>query len=157
MKKSAERLESSLKILGVVWIRAVLACVAGVRKGRVNENLWGERERKKRAKEPEKVSSPFRTSTVQFRVLRTLCANYRKKLVNSLQLNNIGYLQFLGSKGVAVVSTRLHINVSRVQILEASPYLDWVCCWFSLLLRDAPVFPLLNIQHFLIVIWSRIW
>ena len=27
-------------------------------------------------------------------------------------------------------------NVDRVQILASTPYVDWVCCWFSPLLRE---------------------
>ena len=44
-------------------------------------------------------------------------------------------------------------NVARVQIPASTPYVGWVCCWFSPLLRD--VFlrvlrfsPLLKNQHF---------
>ena len=50
-------------------------------------------------------------------------------------------------------------NVSLVRILASTPYVDWVCCWFSPLLRE--VFlrvlrfsPLLKNQHFQIQIRS---
>ena len=51
-------------------------------------------------------------------------------------------------------------NVARVRILASTPYVGWVCCWFSPLLRE--VFlrvlrfsPLLKNQHFQIPIWSE--
>ena len=50
-------------------------------------------------------------------------------------------------------SSSLPTNVARVQIPASTPYVDWVCCWFSPLLRE--VFlrvlrfsPLLKNQHF---------
>ena len=50
-------------------------------------------------------------------------------------------------------------NVARVRILASMPYVGWVCCWFSPLLRE--VFlrvlrfsPLLKNQHFQIPIRS---
>ena len=50
-------------------------------------------------------------------------------------------------------------NVARVRILASTPYVGWVCCWFSPLLRE--VFlrvlrfsPLLKNQHFQIPIRS---
>ena len=50
-------------------------------------------------------------------------------------------------------------NVDRVQFQDSAPYVGWVCCWFSSLLRD--VFlrvlrfsPLLKNQHFQIAIRS---
>ena len=52
-------------------------------------------------------------------------------------------------------------NVARVQIPASTPYVGWVCCWFSPLLRE--VFlrvlrfsPLLKNQHFQIPIWPGI-
>ena len=51
-------------------------------------------------------------------------------------------------------------NVARVRILASTPYVGWVCCWFSPLLRE--VFlrvlrfsPLLKNQHFQIPIRCR--
>ena len=53
-------------------------------------------------------------------------------------------------------------NVARVQIPASTPYVGWVCCWFSPLLRE--VFlrvlrfsPLLKNQHFQIPIRPGIW
>ena len=50
-------------------------------------------------------------------------------------------------------------NVARVRILASTPYVGWVCCWFSPFLRE--VFlrvlrfsPLLKNQHFQIAIRS---
>ena len=52
-------------------------------------------------------------------------------------------------------------NVARVQIPASTPYVGWICCWFSPLLRE--VFlrvlrfsPLLKNQHFQIPIWPGI-
>ena len=52
-------------------------------------------------------------------------------------------------------------NLARVRILASTPYVGWVCCWFSPLLRE--VFlrvlrfsPLLKNQHFQIPIRSGI-
>ena len=54
----------------------------------------------------------------------------------------------------------LPTNVARVRILAWTPYVGWVCCWFSPLLRE--VFlqvlrfsPLLKNQHFQIPIRSK--
>ena len=51
-------------------------------------------------------------------------------------------------------------NMAQVQILASTPYVDWVCCWFSPLLWE--VFlqvlrfsPLLKNQDFQIPIWSE--
>ena len=49
------------------------------------------------------------------------------------------------------------INVARVQIPASTPYVSWVCCWFSPLFREVflPVLrfsPLLKNQHFQIPI-----
>ena len=48
-------------------------------------------------------------------------------------------------------------NVTRVEILALTPYVGWVCCWFSPLLREVflrvlPFSPLLKNQHFQIPI-----
>ena len=50
------------------------------------------------------------------------------------------------------------INVARVQIPASTPYVGWVCCWFSPLLWEIFLqvlrfFPLLKNQHFQIPIW----
>ena len=52
-------------------------------------------------------------------------------------------------------------NVARVQILAMMPYVGWVCCWFSPLLREVSLRVLwfsllLKNQHFQIPIWSGI-
>ena len=44
-------------------------------------------------------------------------------------------------------------NVARVRILASTPYVGWVCCWFSPLLREVFLWvlqfsPLLKNQHF---------
>ena len=49
------------------------------------------------------------------------------------------------------------INVARVQILTSTPYVGWVCCWFSHLLWEVFLWllrfsPLLKNQHFQIPI-----
>ena len=50
-------------------------------------------------------------------------------------------------------------NVARVQLPELTPYVAWVCCWFSPLLREVflrvlQFSPLLKNQHFQIPIRS---
>ena len=50
-------------------------------------------------------------------------------------------------------------NVARVRILASTPYVGWVCCWFSPLLREVFLLvlrfsPLLKNQHFQIPIRS---
>ena len=61
----------------------------------------------------------------------------------------------------AVVRAFSPTNVTQVQIPASTPYVGWVCCWFSPLLRE--VFlqvlrfsPLLKNQHFQIPIRSGI-
>ena len=51
-------------------------------------------------------------------------------------------------------------NVARAEIPASTPYMAWVCCWFSPLLKE--VFlqglwysPLVKNQHFQNPIWSR--
>ena len=66
----------------------------------------------------------------------------------------------LGEQGMAQWWERSPpTNVARVRILASTPYVGWVCCWFSPLLRE--VFlrvlrfsPLLKNQHFQIPIRS---
>ena len=68
------------------------------------------------------------------------------------------YHFFFGKQGMAQWWERsLPTNVARVQIPTSTPYVGWVCCWFSPLLRE--VFlrvlrfsPLLKNQHFQIPI-----
>ena len=62
-------------------------------------------------------------------------------------------------KGGAVVRALTSRQCGAVRILESTPYVGWVCCWFSRLLRE--VFlrvqrfsPLLKNQHFQIPIRS---
>ena len=67
-----------------------------------------------------------------------------------------------GEQGMAQLWERSPpTNVARVQIPASTPYVGWVCCWFSPLLRE--VFlrllrfsPLLKTQHFQIPIPSGI-
>ena len=52
-------------------------------------------------------------------------------------------------------------NVARVQIPASTPYVGWVCCWLSPLLREVFLLvlrfsPLLKIQHFDIPIRSGV-
>ena len=50
-------------------------------------------------------------------------------------------------------------NVARVRILASTPYVGWVCCWFSPLLQEVFLWvlrfsPLLENQHFQLPIRS---
>ena len=66
----------------------------------------------------------------------------------------------LGEQGMAQWWERSPpTNVARVRILASTPYMGWVCCWFSPLLRDLFLrvlrfTPLLKNQHFQIPIRS---
>ena len=66
----------------------------------------------------------------------------------------------LGEQGMAQWWERSPpTNVPRVRILASTPYMGWVCCWFSPLLRDLFLrvlrfTPLLKNQHFQIPIRS---
>ena len=66
----------------------------------------------------------------------------------------------LGEQGMAQWWERSPpTNVARVQIPASTPYVGWVCCWFSPLLRDLFLrvlrfTPLLKNQHFQIPIRS---
>ena len=65
-----------------------------------------------------------------------------------------------GGQGDAVMKALASTNVARVQIPASTPYVGWVCCWFSPLQRE--VFlrvhrfsPVLKNQHVQIPIRSR--
>ena len=67
---------------------------------------------------------------------------------------------FSRSKSGAGVTALASPNVARVRILASTPYVGWVCCWFSPLLlevflRVLRFYLLLNNQHFQIPIRSR--
>jgi len=90
--------------------------------------------------------------------VKTLSWPLGRDLQYSLFLNQF-VVGSLGSKGGggAVMRALASTNVARVQIPSSTPYVGWVCCWFSPLLRE--VFlrvlrfsPLLKNQHFQIPI-----
>ena len=70
------------------------------------------------------------------------------------------FLQGWSKGGARVVQWWEHsppTNVARFQILASTPYVGWVCCWFSPLLREVflrvvQFSPLLKNQHFQIPI-----
>ena len=60
------------------------------------------------------------------------------------------------SLGSFLLSESLAIrNVAQAQILLLMPYVGWVCCWFSPLLREVFLRVLLKNQHFHISSRSR--
>ena len=69
----------------------------------------------------------------------------------------------LGSKdGGAVRALAPPTSVARAEIPASKPYVGWVCCWFSPLLREVFLLvlrfsPLLKNKHFQILIRAGIW
>ena len=82
----------------------------------------------------------------------------RKKKFPGFRVLTLLSLLLFGEQGMAQRWERSPpTNVARVQIPASTPYVGWVCCWFSPLLRE--VFlrvlrfsPLLKNQHFQIPI-----
>ena len=68
----------------------------------------------------------------------------------------------LGEQGMAQWWQRLPpTNVAQVQIPASTPYVGWVCSWFSPLLQKVFLWvlqfsPLIKNQHFQILIWPGI-
>ena len=61
--------------------------------------------------------------------------NFSKMYANST-MNNGSVMKF-GEQGMAQCWEHSpSTNVGRVQILASKPYVGWVCCWFSPLLRE---------------------
>ena len=91
------------------------------------------------------------------RIAKAVWINISLKIVERLFFSSVHTAK---PRGALVAQWWEHsppTNVARVEILALTPYVGWVCCWFSPLLREVFLqvvrfFPLLKNRHFQIPI-----
>ena len=110
------------------------------RKGDVN-NLIAESLSQCQQQSYSGLRSPRRSNLTYFWNDSWVQTFHSKLSINTAKINSMLVSSSRGARVAQWWEYSPPINVARVQLPASTPYVGWVCSWFSPLLRGTPVFP----------------